>query len=239
MPARRLSVGPDRILAMIEQVAFGTNSFVENPEPRCPCILLLDVSGSMSGGRVAALRTGVATYREALIADSLAAKRVEVAIVTFGGTVETVCDFATADSFVPPHLDAIGENTPMGEAIVVAIDLLKKRKAQYKAHGVGYFRPWIFLITDGEPTDDWRSAQALVREGENKAGFAFFAIGVEGANLDILRQISVRQPLKLQGLEFGRMFMWLSATQVAQSRSSPGEAVPLANPTGPQGWASI
>ena len=35
------------------QIAFGTQDFADNPEPRCPCLLLLDVSGSMTGGHVA------------------------------------------------------------------------------------------------------------------------------------------------------------------------------------------
>ena len=32
--------------------------FVDNPEPRCPCVLLLDVSGSMTGSRIQALNNG-------------------------------------------------------------------------------------------------------------------------------------------------------------------------------------
>ena len=34
---------------MSEQITFATSDFASNPEPRCPCILLLDVSGSMNG----------------------------------------------------------------------------------------------------------------------------------------------------------------------------------------------
>src|SRR5436190_16078665 len=121
--------------------------------------------------------------------DPLAAQRVEVSVITFGGTVQTVCPFVSAQQFTPPTLTANGE-TPMGAAILQAIDAVDERKRMYKQHGLHYYRPWIFFITDGEPTDSWQAAAAKVREGEKNKKFAFFAVGVEGANFDTLRQIS-------------------------------------------------
>lgn len=224
---------------MIEQTAFGTNNFAENPEPRLPCVLLLDVSGSMSGSPIAELNAGLAAYKDSLAADALAAKRVEVAIVTFGGQVQTVCDFTTAESFQPPTLVAAGD-TPMGTAIRHGLDMLRARKELYKAHGLSYFRPWVFLITDGGPTDEWHTAAEQVKQGEKEKAFSFFSVGVEGARFDKLQQIAVREPLKLKGLRFQDLFLWLSSSQAAVSRSSPGETVPLSNPAaGPNGWASV
>lgn len=222
---------------MSEQTPFGTNSFAENPEQRTPCVLLLDTSGSMVGQPIAELNAGLQSYRDSLIADSLAAKRVEVAIVTFGGHVQTVCDFTTVEGFQPPTLAANGD-TPMGAAIRQGIEMIRQRKELYNAHGIPKTRPWLFLITDGGPTDEWRSVVPLLEREELGKHVSFYAVGVEGANFDILRQITGgrSEPLKLKGLAFRALFKWLSDSQAAASRSKPGETLKLENPTGPKGW---
>lgn len=223
---------------MIEQIPFGTNSFAENPEPRVPCVLLLDVSSSMSGQRIAELNAGLGVYKEELMSDSLAAKRVEVAIVTFGGEVTTQVDFTTAESFTAPVLEPHAD-TPMGAAINRAIEMITDRKATYRSNGIAFYRPWIFMITDGAPTDDWHGAAERVKQGEKSKSFSFFAVGVEGADFGVLGQIATREPLKLKGLRFRDLFQWLSNSQQSVSRSTPGEEVPLPNPTAPDGWATV
>lgn len=224
-----------------EQVPFGQSpfgsdegAFVENPEPRCPCVLLLDTSGSMQGQPIAELNAGLVTFKDELVADALAAKRVEVAIVAFG-PVRVESDFATADIFSPPPL-AAGGDTPMGAAIERAIEMTNQRKATYKASGINYYRPWIFLITDGAPTDAWSNAARLVKEGEEKGAFAFFAVGVQGARTDILSQMTTRAPVMLSGLRFRDLFSWLSKSLQSVSRSQIGTQVPLPPPTG---WAAV
>ncbi len=220
------------------QIPFGTNDFAENPEPRCACVLLLDISGSMGGKPIVELNNGLTTYRDELVADSLAAKRVEVAIVTFGGQVQTVCDFTTAESFHPPTLTA-GGDTPMGTAINQALDMLQRRKEAYRASGISYYRPWVFMLTDGGPTDEWQSAAERIKQGEASKAFSFFAVGIDGANFEKLKLISAREPLKMQGLRFRDLFVWLSSSQQGVSRSNPGDTVPLTNPAAPGGWAAV
>jgi uncharacterized protein YegL len=224
-------------LSELEQTPFIVTDFADNPEPRCPCLLLLDTSGSMSGRPIEELNQGVRIFRDELLCDSMAAKRVEVAILTFG-PVQTVLNFQTPDLFHPPHLTTTGD-TPMGAAILAGIQMLQQRKALYKANGVSYYRPWIFLITDGAPTDSWQAAAAMVREGEMSRAFQFFAVGVQGADMERLRMISVREPLRLDGLRFRDLFKWLSNSLGAVSRSSVGEQIALPPPTGPSGWAIV
>ena len=205
--------------------------FAENPEPRCPCILLLDTSGSMKGEPLDALNEGLRTFQQELDRDSLAKKRVEVAIVTFNSDVEIVQDFVTADDFTPPVLKARGL-THMGEAILRGLEMLQVRKALYREHGVSYYRPWLFLITDGEPQGEAEElieqATQRIRDDEANKHVAFFAVGVEAADMSRLSQISVRDPLELKGLNFKELFVWLSASmqQVSQS-AQMDEQLPL------------
>jgi uncharacterized protein YegL len=170
-------------------------------------------------------------------ADALAEKRVEVALITFG-PVQVQSDFQTADQFQPPTLVTTGD-TPMGAAIDQALSMLEQRKQTYKANGVSYYRPWILLITDGAPTDAWKTVANRVHAGEEQKSFSFFAVGVEGARMDILKQIAVREPLKLKELRFRDLFVWLSNSLSAVSRSKLDEQVALSNPTAPEGWAAV
>ncbi len=220
---------------------FGTEDaveFAENPEPRCPCVLLLDTSGSMQGEAINALNEGLKTFKEELNRDNLAKKRVEVAIITFNSDVNIVQDFITADQFDPPTLKAQGL-TVMGSAIHKGLDMVATRKAQYSANGVAYYRPWVFLITDGEPQGEPDSlieqAAQRIKEDEDNKRVAFFAVGVEGANMTRLSQIVTRSPLKLVGLNFQEMFIWLSASMQRVSQSRMDEQIPLP----PPGWGII
>src|SRR6266581_5158404 len=209
----------------MEQTPFepGKIGFADNPEPRCASILLLDVSGSMQGNPLSELQAGLAVYRDELAADALARKRVEIAVVTFGGSVDVVHNFSTADNFMPPTLVSKGD-TPMAQAVLTGLNLLDERKKEYRQNGIQYYRPWVFLITDGAPTDantpQWAEAVEKVRRGEEAKAFSFFGVGVGNADMQKLGELSKREPLKLKGLRFRDLFQWLSNSQQAETHDA-------------------
>ena len=212
--------------------------FAENPEPRCPCVLLLDTSGSMQGEPLDAMLAGLEAFRFDLAVDPLAARRVEVAVVAFDNRIQVVQDFVSPDRFEIPILTAEGM-THVGAAIEKALDMVEERKARYRSFDVAYYRPWIFLVTDGEPQgeapDAVQKAVDRLRDAEQRKQVAFFAVGVENANMEALAKISVRQPLRLKGLDFREMFVWLSRSMQSVAHSRPDETVKLA----PTGWAEL
>jgi len=215
----------------------GATRFADNADPRCPCVLVLDTSGSMEGEPIQALNDGLQAFQTDIQEDRLARRRTEIAIVTFGdGGVQTIQDFTEAGQFAAPTLAAAGR-TPMGEAINRALDLVGSAKIEYQSNGVPYYRPWVFLITDGEPTDEWAAAAERVHTAEAANALSFFAVGVGDADMKTLVQIAPpqRPPLHLQGLAFRQLFVWFSQSQKSVSASKPGEQAPLPA----IGWAIV
>jgi len=225
---------------------------IANPQhPHCAVVLLLDISGSMQGEKIDLLSEGLRTFKDEIAGneqkgikrDDLASKRVDLAVVTFGNGVNVIHDFSGVDEFEPPTLTAEG-STPMGEAILKGIDLIENRKQEYKAKGVDYYRPWLFLLTDGQPTDMqpgdsmWHNVVKSVHDGEDNRKFVFFAVAVEPGELELLRQIShpKRPAVRLKGLAFRELFVWLSKSQAKVSGSKLGEQVALDPITG---WAQV
>ncbi|MEA2176609.1 MAG: hypothetical protein QOD00_4201 [Blastocatellia bacterium] len=204
-----------------------------NQQPRCPCALILDTSGSMTGRPIEALNAGLQTLRDDLQNDNLAKKRVEIAIVEFNSAVRVVQDFVAAANFQPPTLTASGYTDLVG-GINQALDLIQRRKSKYTSNGVPFYRPWAFLITDGKVTE-YEQVARRVREDEQNKRIAFFAVGVQGANEECLKNISVREPKMLAGLNFRELFLWLSASMKRVSQSKPGEMVPLEKGT----WEAV
>jgi uncharacterized protein YegL len=82
-------------------------------------------------------------------------------------------------------------------------------------------------------------AIASIHEAESAKRLVFFAVGVDGADIEQLTRLSVREPVKLRGLAFRELFKWLSTSLGSVSRSQPGDVVPLANPAAPGGWATV
>ena len=214
--------------------------FAENPEPRCPCVLLVDVSTSMYGDPIEKLNEGLALFADELKKDQLASLRVEVAIITFESVAEVVQDFITADQFEAPTLVANG-TTMMSAGINLALDKIEERKQMYRDNGIDYYRPWLFLFTDGAPTEEQEvvnAASAKLKQANSEKRVAAFSVGVGVADMDMLTEISPRRPMMLKGLEFKNMFVWLSQSLSRVSGSRTDDEITL-NTEGLKDWAVI
>lgn len=207
-----------------------TVEFAKNSQPRCACVLILDTSGSMQGKPIDALNAGLVTLQNALLHDEIAKKRVEIAVVEFNSNIRVVQDFVTAEQFQPPTLTATGL-TELAGGVNQGLDLLQRRKRQYANNGVPYYRPWAFLITDGQ-VKDYEQVATRIREEESQKRVAFFAVGVDGADEESLRNISVRPHKMLAALKFNDLFLWLSRSLGAVARTPPGDMDAVDDGTG-------
>ena len=217
---------------------------VNNPTARVPVCLCLDVSSSMEGAPIKELNQGVTLFYDSLKEDEMAMYSAEIAVVTFGGYGAQCLEDFSSLQIQPkaPVLEAYG-NTPMGEAVNMAIDLLEQRKAEYREKGVDYYQPWLVLMTDGAPNGDPNELARAIERTQTLVGtkkLTVFPIGIgEYADMNMLANFSPkRQPLKLQGLKFKEFFEWLSQSVSRTSQSTPGESVEL-NTDKLKSWASL
>ncbi|MEJ5153413.1 VWA domain-containing protein [Comamonas sp. MYb396] len=224
---------------MDEQYILRQEDLVENPTARVPICLVLDVSGSMSGEPIAELNEGVGLFFDAIRADDVAQYAAEIAVVTFGAGVHKAVDFMAIDRQTTPMLQANGA-TPMGEGVLMGLDLLEARKLDYQRAGVDYYQPWLVVMTDGEPTDELSAAAERIRALVSAKKLTVFPIGIGGgANMTKLAVLSPnRPPLRLRGLNFKEFFEWLSRSVSRVSQSTPGEHVAL-DTAGIAAWGQV
>jgi uncharacterized protein YegL len=195
----------------------------KNYDQKTICCLVVDVSGSMDGSPINQLNQGLKQFHEEIQKDTATANRIEIAIIEFSDTVEIVQQPALADYFTPPELETKG-TTKLVDGVREGISLVQARKQFYKNSGQTYNRPWIILITDGEPDDD-QDVTGLAQEianGMAKKDFFFLPIGVTGADMPMLDSIAGSYtdasgthkvvPLPLDSAKFSEFFKWLSAS---------------------------
>ena len=164
-------------------------ALIDNSDERAPLALVLDCSGSMQEeNKIQLLNDGLKTLAADLKADPVAARCGRVLVISFGGdgNVEIMGDWTDAMDFTPPQLLA-GGLTPLGAAMRCALDEIESQKSQMRTAGVPYKRPIIMLLSDGEPTDDWRAVAAECKSAETAHKVNIMAIGIgDAANKDTL-----------------------------------------------------
>ena len=210
-----------------------------NYEQKCLCVLVLDVSGSMSGPPMTELNNGLQSFYKEIEDDSTTSQRLEVSLITFNELPKTVQEPALVENFKMPTLVA-GGTTAMVDAVKEAIAKVAARKAWYKETSQLYYRPWIILMTDGAPDDgqDVDGLSNIIKSDMDAKKYVFLPIGVEGADMSVLDRItgSINNnkmgPMMLKGTKFGEFFKWLSASMGTVVESEEGKTVSLPNPGG-------
>lgn len=199
-------------------------------EAHMACVLLLDTSGSMVGDPINSLNKAINDFREQTSMDELAQKRVDIAIIEFNDTARVVQEFTPLSMMQPVTLSATG-CTAMGAGIELAIDKVKERNRFYASMGTPCYKPWIFMITDGAPTDDISNARQRIIDEESKGTHGklkFWAVGVPGYSKDTLTSLTKRC-IALDEANFKGIFDWLSESMVTISVSRVDENPQLSN----------
>ena len=142
---------------------------------------------------------------------------------------------SSAPASLAPQLEADGE-TPMGAAIERAIEMVSQRKKAYRANGIGYYRPWIFMISDGEPTDDFNTGLNKLMANPWARKAVRIGIGIdEDADLDVIRKFIAHpeiEPLRADNAPtLARYIKWAS-TAVVKSASAPASHIAGNTPQG-------
>lgn len=194
-------------------------------EKHIACVLLVDTSGSMQGQPIAELNDALKKFGEVLCNDDRARGCADVCVVAFHSKVEIVVPFCPAVEYTAPALKANGM-TAMNEAIITGLDLIEQRKEIYRQCGTPYYRPWMFLLTDGAPNDAEYEIDAKQRLREAVSGkkLTFFPMGIgSNARTDILRTYNNGgMVLKAEASHFAEAFVWLSNSMAIVTNSRPG-----------------
>jgi uncharacterized protein YegL len=210
-------------------------AFTANNSQRLACALVLDCSGSMQqDNHINQLNEGVKILEQELKRDPMARMRVQILVVRCGGGVRIESNWTDAVEFTAPVLEASGD-TPLGAASIEALRAIEAQVARYKANGIPYNRPWLFLMTDGAPTDpQWQDCARQIREAAIANKIVVYPLGVAAADKSPLSlfQKPGDHVGELQGVQFGELFRWLSRSVGAVASTAPGAPIQQEIPPG-------
>lgn len=226
---------------MADNFTSATQQYEENFEQKCLCVLVLDTSGSMNAnGAIKELNDGLIVFKNDTMQDDVARDRLEVSIVSFNSKVEVIQEPDILPNIQIPTLQASGQ-TQLVAAIKKAQEIVETRKQYYKSQGIPYFRPWIVVMTDGDPYpagQDVDGIAAVIKEDVLNKKYVFYIIGIGNEIQDsVLQTLSTPYfPAKrMDAVKFSEFFQWLSvSTSVVVNGGSTTGPVKTPSPA----WAN-
>jgi len=213
---------------------FGDNT----PTRRLPVYLLLDTSGSMAGAPIVAVNNGVGLLYRELMNNPNALETVWISVITFSQDAKRT-PLADLSSFTPPVLTA-GGPTALGAALRELGRALDNDVIANSPDRKGDYKPLAFLLTDGAPTDEWRSAAQELKKRTKAPLGTFVALGCgDEVKVDVLKEITDQVLLMrdVQADSLQEFFRWVSASvkqaSVAAPRMGTGESLTTMPPPPP------
>ena len=185
---------------------------------RLPVYLLLDTSGSMYGEPIEAVKNGVQTLISSLRSDPYALETAYISVITFDSSAKQVTPLTELAAFQQPNIDA-GGCTALGEALALLSERVDSEVTKTTAEQKGDWRPLVFIMTDGEPTDDLN--RGLNEYKKRKFGMVVACAAGQGANTNTLKQITenVVQLDTADSATIKAFFKWVSASISTSSKS--------------------
>lgn len=178
---------------------------------RLPVYILLDTSGSMYGEPIEAVKNGVQVLVSTLRSDPYALETAYLSVITFNSTAQQDVPLTELASFQQPNLTASG-CTALGEALSLLAQKADTEVTKTTAEQKGDWKPLVFIMTDGEPTDDLQ--KGLVEFNKRKWGIVVACAAGQGTNTDTLKKITecVVQLDTADSATIKSFFKWVSAS---------------------------
>jgi uncharacterized protein YegL len=178
---------------------------------RLPVYLLLDTSGSMSGEPIEAVKNGVQVMISTLRQNPQAIETAFISVITFGSTAQQLIPLTDLASFQMVDLRASG-TTSLGEALMLVSQKIDTEVAKTTTEQKGDWKPLVFIMTDGVPTDDWQPGLAAFRQ--RKTAFTVACAAGGNADTNVLKQITdnVVSLDTADSQSISRFFAWVTAS---------------------------